>query len=103
MSNNPSGPRPDSDVPWNEATKASFDGYVSENPPANLIRDSVNRPAFTPGSAGARMAWRTADSFGENSKRFSEHYDPCQEAANKSIKCIHRNAGNKDLCNDYFQ
>ena len=37
------------------------------------------------------------------SKRYSEHYDPCQEAANKSIKCIHRNPGQKDLCNDYFQ
>ena len=37
------------------------------------------------------------------SKRYSEHYDPCQEAANKSIKCVNRNPGNKDLCNDYFQ
>lgn len=38
-----------------------------------------------------------------NRKDFSKHFDPCQEAANKSIKCLHRNPGQKDLCNDYFQ
>jgi len=36
-------------------------------------------------------------------KDYSKHFDPCQEAANKSIKCLHRNPNQKDLCNDYFQ
>ena len=36
-------------------------------------------------------------------KRSSEYYDPCQEFANKSIRCMHRNAGDKDMCQDYFQ
>ncbi|KAF4637116.1 hypothetical protein G7Y89_g956 [Cudoniella acicularis] len=36
-------------------------------------------------------------------KRFSEFYDPCQEAANKSLKCLHRNGGDRELCTDYFQ
>lgn len=44
----------------------------------------------------------TADNF-FHSKKESKHYDPCQEAANRSIKCIHRNPGNKDFCNEYFQ
>jgi len=33
----------------------------------------------------------------------TEYYDPCQEAANKSIKCLHRNRGDKSMCADYFQ
>ena len=37
------------------------------------------------------------------SKRSSEFFDPCQEFANASIKCMHRNAGDKDMCKDYFQ
>ncbi|KAK5448205.1 Mitochondrial copper homeostasis protein [Exophiala xenobiotica] len=37
------------------------------------------------------------------SKRTSEYYDPCQEAANKSIKCMNRNGGDRDMCQDYFQ
>lgn len=37
------------------------------------------------------------------SKRYSEYYDPCQEAADRSMRCLHRNPGNKDLCSDYFQ
>jgi len=37
------------------------------------------------------------------SKRPGEYFDPCQEAAAKSLKCLHRNADNKELCNDYFQ
>lgn len=38
-----------------------------------------------------------------NSKTFSKHYDPCKEVAEKSINCLRRNPGDKDLCNDYFQ
>jgi hypothetical protein len=37
------------------------------------------------------------------SKRSSEYFDPCQEFANKSIKCLHRNGGDKEMCTDYFQ
>ncbi|CAL8577009.1 Mitochondrial copper homeostasis protein [Xanthoria parietina] len=36
-------------------------------------------------------------------KRYSEYYDPCQEAADRSMRCLHRNPGSKDLCSDYFQ
>jgi cytochrome c oxidase assembly protein subunit 23 len=37
------------------------------------------------------------------SKAATEYFDPCQEAANKSIKCLHRNGGDKTMCADYFQ
>ncbi|KAF9870647.1 cytochrome c oxidase-assembly factor cox23 [Colletotrichum karsti] len=47
-------------------------------------------------------------SFKESSRKFdakdkSEYYDPCQEFAQKSIKCLHRNGGDRSMCGDYFQ
>ncbi|CAI4216082.1 unnamed protein product [Parascedosporium putredinis] len=36
-------------------------------------------------------------------KAISEYYDPCQEAASRSIKCLHRNGGDRSMCGDYFQ
>ncbi|KAK8224769.1 hypothetical protein HDK90DRAFT_498001 [Phyllosticta capitalensis] len=44
---------------------------------------------------------KTAAKF--NNKSLSEYYDPCQEAATRSIRCLHRNGGDRDLCSDYFQ
>ncbi|CAF9904339.1 MAG: hypothetical protein ALECFALPRED_007511 [Alectoria fallacina] len=37
------------------------------------------------------------------SKEYSKYFDPCQEAATRSMKCLHRNGGNRQLCSDYFQ
>lgn len=37
------------------------------------------------------------------SKRYSEYFDPCQEAANKSLKCLRRNGGDREMCQDYFE
>ncbi|KAF7553333.1 hypothetical protein G7Z17_g3684 [Cylindrodendrum hubeiense] len=37
------------------------------------------------------------------SKSKSEFYDPCQEAAQRSYKCLFRNNGDKDMCGEYFQ
>lgn len=36
-------------------------------------------------------------------KRSSEYFDPCQEYANRSRKCMLRNSGDRDMCIDYFQ
>ncbi|OAA61736.1 mtcp1 [Niveomyces insectorum RCEF 264] len=36
-------------------------------------------------------------------KSKSEFFDPCQEAAAKSIKCLHRNGGDRSMCQTYFQ
>ncbi|KAA6415725.1 MAG: cytochrome c oxidase-assembly factor cox23 [Lasallia pustulata] len=46
--------------------------------------------------------WAKAES-GFTTKRNSEYFDPCQEAAARSMKCLHRNGGDRDLCTDYFQ
>ncbi|KAL7793058.1 hypothetical protein V8C37DRAFT_111237 [Trichoderma ceciliae] len=37
------------------------------------------------------------------SKSKSEFYDPCQEAAQRSYKCLYRNNGDKSMCGEYFQ
>ncbi|ORX96061.1 hypothetical protein BCR34DRAFT_497992 [Clohesyomyces aquaticus] len=36
-------------------------------------------------------------------KQNSEYFDPCQEAASKSIRCLHRNGGDREMCGDFFQ
>ncbi|KAK3303087.1 uncharacterized protein B0T15DRAFT_539056 [Chaetomium strumarium] len=37
------------------------------------------------------------------SKDRSEFLDPCQQAAARSIRCLHRNDGDRTMCTDYFQ
>ncbi|KAI1184658.1 hypothetical protein F5B17DRAFT_411125 [Nemania serpens] len=36
-------------------------------------------------------------------KSKSEYFDPCQEAASMSIRCLNRNAGERAMCTDYFE
>ncbi|KAK3048159.1 Mitochondrial copper homeostasis protein [Extremus antarcticus] len=36
------------------------------------------------------------------SKRYSEYFDPCQEVADRSLKCLRRNGGDRAMCQDYF-
>ncbi|KAF2255391.1 hypothetical protein BU26DRAFT_417579 [Trematosphaeria pertusa] len=52
-------------------------------------------------STDAAWSGPTADRF-EN-KAYSEYFDPCQEAAQKSIRCLHRNGGDREMCTDFFQ
>jgi len=59
------------------------------------------------------MAMPTEESKGEpwneetkqkfNNKSKSQYYDPCQEAAQRSYKCLYRNNGDKSMCGEYFQ
>jgi hypothetical protein len=65
-----------------EKSKQTFQGYESRLPYVFLPWELIALPY---------------------SKRASEYYDPCQEAANKSIKCMYRNNGDREMCQDYFQ
>ncbi|KAK6521437.1 hypothetical protein TWF506_001651 [Arthrobotrys conoides] len=38
-----------------------------------------------------------------DSKETSKFYDPCQDAANRSLQCLKRNMGDREMCTDYFQ
>ncbi|KAF3919289.1 hypothetical protein ABW21_db0200125 [Orbilia brochopaga] len=37
------------------------------------------------------------------SKGSSKFFDPCQDAAERSLKCLRRNMGDREMCTDYFQ
>ncbi|KAL2134444.1 hypothetical protein VTI74DRAFT_156 [Chaetomium olivicolor] len=47
--------------------------------------------------------WNTETKQKFESKDRSEYLDPCQEAAARSIRCLHRNGGDRTMCSDYFQ
>lgn len=61
------------------------------------VRSSSSGPAARPGPRCA-----TADHT-SRSKQYSQYFDPCQEAASRSLRCLHRNGGDRDMCSDYFQ
>lgn len=50
-----------------------------------------------------RAIWNTERKAQYESKRPGEYMDPCQEAASRSMKCLHRNGGDREMCTDYFQ
>ena len=50
------------------------------------------------------LAWlRLTSPSSAFSKSKSEYFDPCQEAASKSIRCLNRNGGDRAMCTDYFE
>ncbi|KAI1307776.1 hypothetical protein F5Y03DRAFT_393841 [Xylaria venustula] len=68
--------------PWDKETKRKFQKYATF---------SVH--------TRARLT-RLSSPF---SKSKSEYFDPCQEAASKSIRCLNRNGGDRAMCTDYFE
>ncbi|KAK4462602.1 hypothetical protein QBC42DRAFT_267574 [Cladorrhinum samala] len=56
----------------------------------------------TTGDNGAEP-WNRETKHKFEGKDRSEFLDPCQEAAARSIRCLHRNAGDRTMCSDYFQ
>ncbi|KAK3984113.1 hypothetical protein QBC44DRAFT_337595 [Cladorrhinum sp. PSN332] len=56
----------------------------------------------TTGDNGAEP-WNRETKTKFEGKDRSAFLDPCQEAAAKSIRCLHRNAGDRTMCSDYFQ
>ncbi|KAL1972382.1 hypothetical protein VTN31DRAFT_6796 [Thermomyces dupontii] len=53
-------------------------------------------------AAADQTTWSKAEKKFEH-KSASEYYDPCQDFADRSIKCLRRNGGDRDMCMDYFQ
>ncbi|TKA26307.1 hypothetical protein B0A50_05086 [Salinomyces thailandicus] len=46
--------------------------------------------------------WKKGGARFQN-KRHSEYFDPCQETADKSLRCLRRNGGDRQMCSDFFQ
>jgi cytochrome c oxidase assembly protein subunit 23 len=70
---------------------------------AKTARLPVSRPDNHSNPDDPKQAWNADSASKFNSKSHSKYYDPCQDFANKSIRCLHRNGGDKDMCQDYFQ
>ncbi|CEJ59379.1 Cytochrome c oxidase-assembly factor cox23, mitochondrial [Penicillium brasilianum] len=47
-------------------------------------------------------AWEKAERKFSH-KTASEYYDPCQDFADRSLKCMKRNGFDREMCGDYFQ
>ena len=73
------------DTPWDPETRKKFE------------RSVLDHTASPPRVTGQL----TSSAF--CSKRPGEFIDPCQEAAARSLKCLHRNGGAREMCADYFQ
>jgi len=54
-------------------------------------------------STGGADTWLTRWAEAPSSKAHSEYFDPCQEAADRSIRCLKRNGGERAMCSDFFQ
>ncbi|KAJ9133254.1 hypothetical protein NKR23_g10882 [Pleurostoma richardsiae] len=55
------------------------------------------------GESSGSGPWSSETKEKFESKSLSEYLDPCQEVASRSIKCLHRNGGDRTMCQDYFQ
>ncbi|KAG7119507.1 Cytochrome c oxidase-assembly factor cox-23 like protein [Verticillium longisporum] len=62
----------------------------TDNPPETI--DAANKNPWTE---------ETKTKFETKSK--SKYMDPCQDAAKRSIKCLNRNNGDREMCGEYFQ
>ncbi|EPS28724.1 hypothetical protein PDE_03670 [Penicillium oxalicum 114-2] len=47
-------------------------------------------------------AWEKAERKFSH-KPASEYYDPCQDFADRSLRCMKRNNFDREMCGDYFQ
>ncbi|KAJ5610430.1 hypothetical protein N7510_007149, partial [Penicillium lagena] len=47
-------------------------------------------------------AWKKAEKKFAH-KTASEYFDPCQDFADRSLKCMKRNGFDREMCHDYFQ
>jgi cytochrome c oxidase assembly protein subunit 23 len=36
-------------------------------------------------------------------KQAGQYFDPCNEAAERTYRCLTRNEGDRDMCRDYFE
>ena len=72
-------------------------------PAAPLDKPTVPQPAAPPAGTGPPTTELSKAQARYNAKQYSEYYDPCQEAADRSWKCLKRNPGDKEMCSEYFQ
>ncbi|KAL4781206.1 cysteine alpha-hairpin motif superfamily [Aspergillus varians] len=68
---------------------------MTSQPDQQASSSSSSEPASSNG-------WGQAERKFTN-KSASEYYDPCQDFADRSLRCMKRNAFDREMCGDYFQ
>ena len=90
------------DQVWDESKKEKFEGWVlfTQIPSSEIRRLKIRK------RERRRLKNKMLTlffSFAFYRKAYSEYFDPCQDLATRSLKCLHRNGGNREMCSDYFQ
>lgn len=79
--------------------------YKESEPLVQKKKDSVD---FTKGSVDQYKYYPDNPTSEYHKQMFaskgpSRYYDPCQESANMSIKCLELNNFDRDMCHEYFK
>ncbi|RAH82654.1 hypothetical protein BO86DRAFT_388494 [Aspergillus japonicus CBS 114.51] len=73
---------------------------------ASSSEQNQQQAAATPSSSASDSvqsnSWEKVERKFSN-KSASEYFDPCQDFADRSLKCMKRNAFDREMCHDYFQ
>ncbi|KAM7218840.1 hypothetical protein V8F06_005720 [Rhypophila decipiens] len=80
---------------------ASTGGSSSNS--ASSPSGGANTAAPAPAQEDHDHIWNKEIKTAFELKPRSEFLDPCQEAAQRSIRCLNRNDGDRTFCQDYFQ
>ncbi|KAI0392901.1 cytochrome c oxidase-assembly factor cox-23, mitochondrial [Xylariaceae sp. FL0594] len=62
----------------------------------------MSTPAAEDKDPNKKDPWDKENKHRFNNKPKSEYFDPCQEFAARSIRCLNRNGGAREFCTDYF-
>lgn len=79
--------------------------FKASDPAVDKQKDSVN---FVKGSPTEYKFYPDNPTSEYHKQKFatkgpSRYYDPCQESANMSIKCLELNNFDRDMCHEYFK
>jgi cytochrome c oxidase assembly protein subunit 23 len=95
----PPTPQPNPEKPGEAKTSGKSVEYAKG-------KEKYHTCVFPPVSitrASRKWGAKTCADVNNCSKLHSEYFDPCQEAADRSLRCLHRNPDDKNFCADYFQ
>jgi len=78
------------------------------NAPDPEIPQTVDQVNFTKGSVDQYKFYPDNPTSEENKRKFaskepSKYFDPCNQSAQMSIRCLENNDYNKDMCHEYFK
>jgi cytochrome c oxidase assembly protein subunit 23 len=88
-----------------ESNRKADAEYKGAAPDVSQQKDKVD---FTKGPVDSYKYYPDNPTSSYHKSKFagkgpSRYYDPCQESANMSIKCLESNNFDRDMCHEYFK